>query len=367
MLRAVGDEIEQTRHLPLHVVRAMQDAGIFRMAMPTAWGGPCADINTQIRIVEELSIADGSAGWCAMIGADGGYFTAFLEDSVGRALYPDMDIVTAAMTMPAGVARREGDGFRVNGRWPFASGCQHSTWLVANCRVERDGDFAKRPDGSPETRMVFLPMTECIVHDTWTTTGLRGTGSNDVEATNLLIPYEHTFDPLTAPITQSEPLYQWRGMYVANGAGVPLGIARAAIDAMVEISAGKVTRAGTGLQREAYVQSAVARAESLLGAARAYVYDVMGDVWDSLVAGRPLTKRQRAAFRLCLAGSCELTVQAVDLMYHVAGGSSLYARSPLDRHFRDIHTVHQHIANLPKVYEIAGQLYLGMEPGLPGW
>ena len=85
-IRAAAQEIEQGRRLPLSLVQAMKDAGIFRMPMPRAWGGPEVDPLTQIRIVEELSAADPSVGWCAMIGSDGGYFTAFLEDGVGRNL-----------------------------------------------------------------------------------------------------------------------------------------------------------------------------------------------------------------------------------------------------------------------------------------
>src|SRR5688572_33350438 len=103
-IRAAADEIEQGRRLSLPLVQAMKDAGIFRMPMPRSWGGPEVDPLTQVRIVEALSAVDASVGWCAMIGSDGGFFTAFLEDGVGRALYPDLDYVTGCSTRPTGRA-----------------------------------------------------------------------------------------------------------------------------------------------------------------------------------------------------------------------------------------------------------------------
>src|SRR4051794_24725704 len=131
-IRAAADEIEAGRRLLLPLVQAMKDAGVFRMPMPRIWGGPEVDPLTQIRIVEELATANASVGWCAMIGSDAGYFSAFLDDAVGRALYPDLDLVTGSSTRPTGHAEIVPRGYRVSGRWQFSSGCQHSTYLVVN-------------------------------------------------------------------------------------------------------------------------------------------------------------------------------------------------------------------------------------------
>src|SRR5689334_18733461 len=120
-IRAAAEEIEQGRRLPLHLVQAMRQAGVFRMPMPRAWGGPEVDPVTQIRIVEELATADPSVGWCAMIGSDVGFFSAFLDDAVGRALYPDLDLVTGSSTRPTGRAIVVDGGYRVGGHWQFRS------------------------------------------------------------------------------------------------------------------------------------------------------------------------------------------------------------------------------------------------------
>ena len=243
-IRAAAEEIERERRLPLPLVQAMKDAGIFRMPMPRAWGGPEVDPLTQIRIVEELSAVDPSVGWCAMIGSDGGYFSAFLEDAVGRALYPDLDLVTGSSTRPTGRAVIAAGGYRVSGRWQFSSGCQHSTYLVGNCFVFDDARpapswrTARRSRGSATCR-----QTRCEILDTWTTTGLRGSGSHDFTAEDVFVPIEQTFNTRTSPILRDGPLYAFPLMFVINGAGVPLGTARAAIDALVEL-AGRQADAG---------------------------------------------------------------------------------------------------------------------------
>jgi alkylation response protein AidB-like acyl-CoA dehydrogenase len=366
-IRAAAEEIERERRLPLPLVQAMTEAGIFRMPMPRAWGGPEVDPLTQVRIVEELSYADPSVGWCAMIGSDGGYFTAFLDDAVGRALYPDLDYVTGSSTRPTGRAVVVDGGYRVSGRWQFSSGCQHSTYLVGNCVVFDEAGQRFLEDGMPVSRLCYLPAERCQILDTWTTTGLRGSGSHDFAAEDVFVPAEQTFNARTSPILREGPLYAHAFMFIVNGAGVPLGTARAAVDALVELAASKQTLAGTGLRDEAWVRTAVARADTLVRAARGYVFDALGAFWDTLLAGDTPTLQQRARFRLALAGASQLCVEAVDLTYQAAGGSSVYATNPLDRLFRDAHTVHQHSTNSPKVFEIAGQMLLGQDPGLPGW
>jgi len=362
-IRAAAEQIETERRLPLELVSAMQGAGVFRMPIPRTWGGPEADPLTQIEVIEALSAADGSAGWCAMIGSDGGYFTAFLEDAVGRELYHDLDAVTASSLRPSGRAVEVAGGYRVTGRWAFASACQHSTWFVPLC-VVFDGDAPKpTADGVPETRACFVRTDACEIVDTWTTTGLRGSGSHDVAVAEAFVPAERTFDLFTSPPRRPGALYALRTMFMVNGPGVPLGIARGAIESVVALAARKVgTYTGTGLREEAGVQQAVARADALVSGARGLVFDTVGDLWATLRAGDAPSPQQRARYRLCMAASCASCVEAVDLMYQVAGGTALYAPHPLDRALRDIHTLGQHVGFSPKAFETAGRMLLGLEP-----
>jgi alkylation response protein AidB-like acyl-CoA dehydrogenase len=258
-------------------------------------------------------------------------------------------------------------GYRVSGRWPFASGCQHSDWLVSGCRVF-DAD-APRLDraGSQELLHCYLPAERCRILDTWTTTGLRGTGSHDVVADDVFVPAEHTFNVFTSPILRDGPLYASPILLIAKHVGVPLGIARAAIEATIALAETKTTVGGSGLRDEVDAQMTIARADALVGSARGFVFDVVGEIWDSLTRGVPLSPRQRARFRLCLATATEQCVEVVDLMYRTGGGSSVYATNPLDRSLRDIHTVRQHYTVSSKILEAAGRVLLDLEPNAPGF
>ncbi|HJY49067.1 MAG TPA: acyl-CoA dehydrogenase family protein, partial [Stellaceae bacterium] len=138
-IRGASGEIEQGRRLPPGIAAAMKDAGVFGMAMPREWGGPELDPLTQFRVIEALAMAEGSVGWCAMIGCDGGYITAFLDQDVARTMYPDFRVATGAAATTTGRAVRVPGGYRVSGRFPFVSGCHHCEWVWLGCTVIENG------------------------------------------------------------------------------------------------------------------------------------------------------------------------------------------------------------------------------------
>lgn len=226
--------------------------------------------------------------------------------------------------------------------------------------------------GVPETRQCFLPLSQCEILDTWQTTGLRGTGSNDVVVRDIFVPEQHSFsfqDPQL--IKRSGPLYAFPFLFIAKGPGPALGIARHAIDALVETAAGKPARrytlgegieAAKVLRDDVYVQDAVGRAETLLTSARAQVFDVVGDLWASLLDGRQPSDRQLALFSTLYPHSVGVCADVVQLIYKAAGGGAVYQRGPLDRCLRDILTMNQHVVGTMRTYEMAGRLLLGLEP-----
>src|SRR5215469_10048153 len=171
-VREAGDEAERIRRIPTEITQAMKDAGVFGMVLPRSWGAPELDPLTQIRIIETLAMADGSTGWCAMIGCDSGYITAFLEESVARDMYRDIWVSTAATATATGQATPVRGGYRVSGRFPFSSGCQHSEWVWVGCNVVENGSPRANSKGVPETRTCFLKVSDVEILDTWYTTGL---------------------------------------------------------------------------------------------------------------------------------------------------------------------------------------------------
>ena len=371
-IRAASDEIERGRRIPPGIAQAMKDAGVFGMAMPGVWDGPELDPLTQFRVIEALAMADGSAGWCAMIGCDGGYVTAFLDQGVARAMYPDVLVATGAAATTTGQAVRVPGGYRVSGRFPFVSGCQHCEWVWLGCIVVHDGVPQVDGKGVPETRQCPLRLSQCEILDTWHTTGLRGTGSNDVIVRDVYVEEERSFsfqDPKL--VKRPEPLYAFPFMFMAKGSAPALGIARHAIDAVIESAAGKPARRYTVgervegpklLREDVYVQEAVGRAETLLAAARPYFYDFMGDLWATLVNGRQPSERQLALFTTAYPHIVGVCVEVVQLVYKAAGGTAVYQKGPLDRCLRDVLTMNQHVVGTPRTYEMAGRLLLGLEP-----
>ena len=223
---------------------------------------------TLLGAVEEVARVDGAAGWCLSIGAVHGALGAYLREDVARAIYcDDPRTVVAGSVNASGVARAVDGGYRISGRWTFASGIHHSAWVYGNC-VVHDGDTPRRGQGdAPEMRFAFFPVDQCEIHDTWHVSGLRGTGSHDFSVADLFVPEERSLVAFTAKPYQPGPLYTcpFVTYFAASIAGPPLGIARGAIDALVELASTKTPTGSQSLLRDRpSVQSDIARAEALV-------------------------------------------------------------------------------------------------------
>jgi alkylation response protein AidB-like acyl-CoA dehydrogenase len=368
-IRAAANAIEQGRRLTPAIVQAMKEAGIFRMAHPRAWGGPELSLPDQVRVIEELACADGSVGWCAMINIDGGYLGAFIDQDVAREMYRDLDAPTAASLIFTGRAVKVDGGYRVTGRWPFASGCQHCEWIGLTCALS-DNSGNPIPDERVRQQhlICMLPISSGEILDTWHTTGLRGSGSNDFAASDVFVPAERVSDFPPRQIRRPGPLYAFPMLFSYKLPGITIGIARAAIDSFMElarkkfVTSGMLTGRKTLLCDEPHVQSAVGQAEALVAGARTYIYDRLDDIWKTLVAGNRLTIQQRARYRLAVLQEHANCLTAVELLYKAYGGAAVYASSPLDRALRDLHTINQHTMNSPKIYETAGRVLMGLDP-----
>jgi indole-3-acetate monooxygenase len=371
-IRASAETIEQARRIPMPIVEALKDAGVFGMAMPLAWGGPELDPLTQFRVIEALAMADASVGWCTMINCDGGYVTAFLDQQVARTMYPDLQVGTAAAATPTGRAQRIPGGYRVSGRFPFASGCQHSEWVWLGCVVEADGSPLADDNGVPETRQCLVKLSQCEILDTWYTTGLRGTGSNDLLVKDVFVEAEHTFSFQDKNlIKRPGPLYAFPFMFAAKSSPVALGIARHALEVLIETATSKPARRYTlgehlepakMMRDDVFIQDAVGRAEISLTSARAYLFEVMGDLWSTLVSGGEPAPAQVARFTATHTYVVGVCVDVVQLVYKAAGGAAVYQKGPLDRCLRDVLTMNQHVIGTLRTYEMAGRLLLGLQP-----
>jgi alkylation response protein AidB-like acyl-CoA dehydrogenase len=215
----------------------------------------------------------------------------------------------------------------------------------------------------------LVPVGDCTVLDTWDPTGLRATGSHDYVIDDVFVTDEDSYDP-TAPPPRDEPLYRFPPLFLASHCGVPLGIARRAIDAVIDLGEGKAVSsssfsAPSNLRDTVQAQEAVSLAEAQLGGARSLCFSAVGELWEAVVAARRVTRRQRAMYRVAMSWTHQISKDVVSLMYDTASTSSIPRGSTLDRQLRDITTACQHRVVHPRVYAPAGRLFFGMESGDP--
>lgn len=361
--------IEAERQLPPPLVDALRELGAFRLAVPRAYGGLELDPMIQVRVVEELSRMDGSVGWCAMISTAGSFGAAFLDPAVAQRLCGHQNFSLAGQVVPSGRAELVKDGYRVTGRYRLGSGCRHASVISGGCVVFEGGKPRRLAGDRLEVRAMLFPPSSCKILDTWYTTGLAGTGSNDFLVEDVFVPFEESWSFLERP-HRPEPLYRFSPLFLVSHAGVPLGLARAAIDVVTELSQHKELVPDPHklfkprlLREDSRAHDAVAIAEGALAAARSFAYSSLEEVWGALTRGEKLSTRQRALYRIMLIYVHRAAKEAITSMYDLAATSAIYRSSPLDRIMRDIITACQHGVVHPKMYRPAGRMLLGLDAG----
>ncbi len=364
-IREAAGLIETDRHLPDKLAHSLMHAGVFRMGVPQVYGGAELDPMGQVRVVEELSRIEGSVGWLSMISSAGSFLAAFLQPSVAERLFAPPESVLAGNLRPPQSAEAVDGGYRVSGHFRFGSGCHHATVMACGCIVHRDGKPETTRRGEPNIRVMLVPKSKVTIVDVWHTTGMRGTGSNDYLVENVFVPSEESPSMADPPFCPG-PLYRFPQLFLVSHAGVPLGLARSALDFVLDLSTRKEGSPGRGLMREdTNAQETIAWAEAHLAAARCFVYGTLEDLWKSLTKGARPTPRQHANYRLMITYSHQAARQVISTLYDLAATSSIFRSSRLDRDMRDILTACQHRVVHPKMYRPAGRLLLGLSPDEP--
>jgi alkylation response protein AidB-like acyl-CoA dehydrogenase len=366
-IRAAAPAIEERRQLPADLVDAVREAGLFHMLVPQSLGGFEANPVEAARAVEEVAAADGSAGWCVMIAGQSAGFSGLLPEDAAREIYRDGGIV-AGTARPIGRAipvTEPSTGYVASGRWPFASGSSHASWFIGECIVY-DGDEPRRDEqGNTVTRAVFVPRSDVTIHDTWHTTGLRGTASNDFSIEGAFVPEERGFQMLLAEPVHPSPLFRFPHLIFINHGSHALGIARAALETATEVANSKRGWGDQPLREVLRIQTAIAEATVLIESSRSYLYAMADQLWAAALAGDEDTQLLRSRLRLAASHAATSSVRAVDLLHSTMGTTAIFEQSPLERQFRDIRTAAAHVMIGPLTYQAAGRVELGMEPDFP--
>ena len=355
-IAARGDEIEQGRRLPTDLVEKLSTAGCFRAMVPASHGGQGLTFAEQLLVIRELARADGSVGWTVMIGSSAPVVLGLLPRSSFDQIYAKgPDVILGGAFNPKGVATPVDGGYRVSGRWSFASGCQHCHWFVAHCMVD-DGRM-------PPVRMMVLPPSDVEIADTWYVSGLCGTGSHDFVVDDVFVPDERSFTLWDEPALDG-PLWRIPELSLSSlmMANVAVGIAEGALDEITTLASGKVPMlADSTLGANALFQHDLAEADARLRAARALLDADAATAWRIADAGRELSPEGRARTRSTAVWVARTAACVVDAAYHAGGGTSLYVSSPLQRRLRDVHAVTQHFALKPDTLTLAGSVLAGQD------
>lgn len=363
---AQRDAIETCRRLPQDLARDLARAGFFRIFLPAAYGGLDLTPMDGIAVFEELAKADASVAWCVWNG-NTHWIAAQLSPEAAHAIHDDRDVITANSTRPSGQAHVVEGGFRLTGRWSLVSGCELATWMVLWSVIHEVGKPRTTPSGGLEIRFMLLPASRCEIIDTWTVGGLRGTGSHDVAVSDVFVPAAFAsgfFDPYVL----REPRYRVPAFSrVIPGLGaMALGIAASAVETLKEIAGAKTPVRTTQMLRDTPdAQVRLSQAEALVRSARLFLFDSLDQLWTKLLATGEVTMEARALARLAASHAVSSAAQAVDLMYVAGGASSIYVSCPLERAFRDVHTMTQHIGVHPRVMHSTGRVLFGLEPDTP--
>ncbi|MDZ7728521.1 MAG: hypothetical protein U5Q44_10220 [Dehalococcoidia bacterium] len=335
--------------------------------MPRSLGGVEADPATAGRIVEEVAYADGSAGWCVMLAAQSAAFAGFLEEASAQEIWGHGGIV-AGTARPIGKAipaSAPEDGFVISGTWPFASGSRHADWFAAECTIYDGDETRKDEQGNDVTRLLLVPREQVTIHDTWHTSGLRGTSSNDFSIDGAFAPGRRGFQVMVTPPMHPWGLYQAFPLIFMNHGSHAIGIARHALEAAREAVGGKTGWGGVPVRDTGRAQEAIAQATAQVESARTYLYETTGKLWDAVEAGDAENGLLRSRTRLAASHAASASLQAVDLLHRTLGTTPLFSGSPVEREFRDIHAAAAHVMVGPLTYEAAGRVELGMEAAFP--
>jgi len=373
-LRDYHDEIEREQRLPRALVEQLRAAGFYRMVIPRALGGLEVDPLTYLRVVELLAEGCGSVGWNLANNSIGQLVTLGLPEDGVREVHGNGPATIAGTAVQGGgqAVPVEG-GYRVSGRWQFGSGCHESSWMLGSFQILEDGEPRRNAEGRPlYWRGIFSRAEAEIVPGSWDVAGLRGTGSFDWTVDNVFLPERRTMVHAGVPldnqwsrwpgVTYALPAVCWVG---PHHSAVITGIARAGINALIELAGGKQPRGRPAglLCDNPQVQDAVGRADAILNAGRAYRTALITELWNTVAAGKATTLEQRARCRLASTYAGDSARQAMELMYRHGGSTSFKRESRLAECWRDLHTVGQTVTIAPEWYPIGGRVYLGLDPG----
>ena len=350
-------------HIPPSLVDALYEAGVFAAMLPREVGGLEAEPVEWLQMIEELARINASAGWLAFIQSGVGLtfldperFERFRIRGGGRL------ILAMSLGRIGGKAIRVEGGYRISGRWPFASGSPFATWLGGMSTVSgEDGAPVLGANRQPQLLLAIWPADQARLIDTWDGLGLRGTGSGDFEISDVFVPDDQVNLGFYATPRYDRALFRLKEMPEVGHAAHALGIASAALASFVDAIN---SRPAPGSMRQMAMghmqahQIAFARADVLIRAARALLYETVRAAHEDAGAHPELALELRVRLRQANIFTVRSAKEAVGLIFEMAGSSAVYRGRPIEQAFRDINTAANHTNYMETAYTAIGSYFL---------
>jgi alkylation response protein AidB-like acyl-CoA dehydrogenase len=367
LIEAEAPAIEQAGRITPPVVEALRKAGIYRMIVPRSLGGSELDLLSYSKVMEALAMADGSTAWC--VGQNSGVCrtSGYMPRAGAEEVFGSPDAILSWGNGPATAHPVEG-GYVVNCKLSFSSGMHHATWL--GCQdldvYDEHGNVVSIKRGETHRGICFFRPEDTTITEMWQVSGLRGTGSDSYAVTDLFVP-KHRF--AVDECQEPGPLYvlSSTNLFSVGFASVALGIARATLDALIEMTARKTPRgAGATMRDLTRVQAGLGVMEATYRSARALLHETIQTSWDEVCLTRQRTMEMRINLRMATTYAMQQAADVVDAAYKAAGVDAIFDKNAFERRFRDMHAVSQHIQARDDHFERVGQFLMGLDPDR-GW
>ena len=370
-----GQAIEQQRHLPDDLMQALKDSDLLRVLQPAYWGGYERDMRTFVQVATEIAKGDTSTGWVYCILGIHNFWVSYVEPELQNEIWgKDSSVLMADSFAPTGTAREVSGGYQLSGQWSFLSGLWCSDWVAVGARV------APEPDAPPEWTMMFVPKTDYRPNDRWHVVGLQGSDSNTIVVEDAFVPHHRVYwleraeRTGTSPGQQMHPnpLYQLPFIPTLGVALLPtaIGSARSAITHFQEWTQSRVSIYGpsdTPPAGTASAHIALAEAVTTIDALEGLMLQCTDEIVSEYGQGKPVpTAQARAKYYAWRSYIVRQSTRVVDRLFELSGGRSLYLQHPVQRIWRDLHAVSQHIAlHFESGMEAYGRTLVGLPSGSP--
>ena len=357
-------EFESARVIPCDLVERIAATGAFRMFVPRQFGGDELSLPAAMAVIEEASRADASTGWTIMVAADFAPAFARLSEQVltDEVYAAGPDALARGGLAPKGIAVPTDGGYIVKGRWSLASGSYDCQWVLGNCLVMENGQPKFTEQGIPEMRFAIVPADQATFVDTWDAVCLRATCSSDLIIDDVFVPHKHIGE-IFGPAVIDSPLFRLpiRLGLGPTHVGIVLGIAEGALDDLRTLAKTKrpALNPSMRLAEDPVFQFRLGQLDTRLAAVRALAERETKAMWDAAVAGEQISHLTQARQRAMVAHAHTECVDIVNEAFGMAGSNAMYCSSTLQRRWRDIRTVAQHVAANVEIYQLQGALLAG--------